>query len=140
MLDNGGTAIITATQIAIGYRNDNGLRVFGSEGSLEWHQEEAAKLLVRRGETDEVYWIGANFSYLPDAVQPYVRMPGGHHEDFFEALGNLHLSMEFALRRRRGEDAPVPFDHPGVASGVAGMRFVAAAVASSSNAGAWTEL
>ncbi len=140
VLDNGGTAIITATQIAIGYRNDNGLRVFGSEGSLEWHQEEAAKLVVRRGETDEVYWIGANFSYLPEAVQPYVRMPGGHHEDFFEALANLHLSMEFAIRRRRGDDAPAPFDHPGVASGVAGMRFVAAAVASSSNSGAWTEL
>ena len=140
VLDNGGTAIITATQIAIGYKNDNGLRVFGSEGSIEWHQEEAAKLVVRRGEADEVYWIGANFSYLPEAVQPYVRMPGGHHEDFFEALANLHLSMEFALRRGRGEDAPAPFDHPGVASGVAGMRFVAAAVASSSNSGAWTEL
>ena len=40
-LENGGTAIITATQIAIGYKNDNGFRVYGSEGSLEWHQERA---------------------------------------------------------------------------------------------------
>ena len=46
-LENGATAIITATQIAIGYKNDNGFRVYGTKGSLEWHQESAEKLLVR---------------------------------------------------------------------------------------------
>ena len=137
-LENGGTAIINATQIAIGYKNDNGFRIFGTEGSLEWHQERAEALLLRRGEFDETYWLGANFGFFPESVQPYLRVPAGHHEDFFEALANLHQTMEFQIRRRRGEEAPVPFDHPDAETGVAGMRFIRAAVASSKNQGAWT--
>ncbi len=139
-LSNGGTALITATQIAIGYKNDNGFRIFGTEGSLEWHQEEPHSLLLRDGNTDQTFWHGANFDYFTDAIKPYLRLPFGHHEDFFEALANLHLSMEFAVRRKRGEDAPEPFDHPGVDTGVAGMRFVKAAVDSSKKKGAWTRV
>ena len=139
-LENGGTALITATQIAIGYRNDNGVRIFGSKGSLEWHQERAEDLLVRRGEVDEHYFIGAGLSYIPDTVKPYLRVPAGHHEDFFEALANLHQSLEWAIRRKRGEKVPAPFAHPGVDEGVAGMRFVAAAVASSKKKGVWTKV
>ncbi len=137
-LDNGGTAIITATQIAIGYKNDNGFRIYGSKGSLEWHQERAESLLVRTGEVDETYWIGGSF--LPDSVASYLRVPSGHHEDFFEALANLHGSMERMIRKGRGEDGPDAFDHPGVDEGVAGMCFVKAAVDSSNAGGAWTDL
>jgi predicted dehydrogenase len=139
-LDNGGTAIITATQIAIGYKNDNGFRLYGTKGSLEWHQERAESLLVRTGEVDETYWIGANFSFFPETIASYQRVPAGHHEDFFEALANLHGSMERLIRQGRGEDAPDAFDHPGVDEGVAGMRFVKAAVDSSNSGGAWTDL
>ena len=139
-LDNGGTALITATQIAVGYKNDHGFRIFGSEGSLEWHQERAESLLLRTGEVDETYWIGGNYSFFPDSVASYLRLPSGHHEDFFGALANLHTSLERTIRRRRGEDVPAAFDHPGVADGVSGMRFVKAAVDSSANGGAWTDV
>ena len=139
-LSNGGTVIITTTQIAIGYKNDCGFRMYGSEGSLEWHQERAESLLVRTGEVDETYWIGANFGYFPESIGSYLRVPSGHHEDFFEALANLHGTMERLVRRQNGESVPEPFDHPGVAEGVAGMRFVKAAVESSKNQGEWTDL
>ena len=139
-LDNGGTALITATQIAVGYKNDHGFRIFGSDGSLEWHQERAESLLLRTGEVDETYWIGGNYSFFPDSVASYLRLPSGHHEDFFGALANLHTSLERTIRRRRGEDVPEAFDHPGVAEGVSGMRFVRAAVDSSANGGAWTDV
>ena len=139
-MENGATAVITATQIAVGYKNDNGFRLYGTDGSIEWHQERAEKLLVRRGETDEIYWTGGNYSFFPDSIAAYLRVPAGHNEDFFEALANLHQSLEFAIRRRRGEEAPQPFAHPGVETGVAGMKFIAAAVASSANGGAWTDL
>jgi len=139
-LGNGGTALIHATQIAMGYRNDNGFQVFGTKGSLEWHQEAAEKLLVRRGAHDETYWIGANFDFFPESVASYLRVPGGHHEDFFEALANLHGTLERQIRRARGEAAPEPYAHPSVDEGVAGMKFVNAAVNSSANSGAWTAL
>lgn len=120
--------------------NDSGFRIYSSEGSLEWHQERAEALLVRTGEVDETYWIGANFSFFPESISSYLRVPFGHHEDFFEALANLHGSLERAIRKGRGEDVAAAFDHPGVEEGVAGMRFVKAAVDSSSNGGAWTDL
>ena len=140
-LENGGTALITATQIAVGYRNDNGFRVFGTEGSIEWHQERAECLLVRHGDgRDITYWIGAEFG-LPESVASYLRVPSGHHEDFFPALANLHTTIERHIRTRRGEqDVPAAFPHPGVEEGVAGMKFVAAAVESSKNSGAWTQV
>ena len=139
-LENGGTALITATQIAVGYRNDNGFRVFGTEGSIEWHQERAECLLVRHGDgRDITYWTGAEFD-LPVSVASYLRVPSGHHEDFFPALANLHTTIERLIRTRRGEqDVPEAFPHPGVKEGVAGMKFVAAAVESSNNSGAWTQ-
>lgn len=139
-LDNGGTALITATQIAIGYKNDNGLRLFGTKGSIEWRQERAEKLLVRHGEHDETYWLGANFKYFPPAVASYLRIGAGHHEDFFEALANLHTTMERMVRARKGDAVAPAYPHPGIAEGVAGMRFVAAAVASSRAGGTWIGL
>lgn len=139
-MENGATAVITATQIAVGYRNDNGFRIFGAEGSIEWRQEMAEKLLVKTGEHDETYWLGSNFSFFPESVLSYLRVPAGHHEDFFEALANLHCTIERQIRRRNGEDTPAPFEHPGVDIGLAGMKFVRAAVESSRNHGAWTEL
>ena len=137
-LSNGGTALITATQIAIGYKNDNGFRMFGTKGSIEWHQEEAEKLLVRRGGgADEVHWQGVG---SPKSVASYQRAPSGHHEDFFEALANLHTTLERQIRLRHGEPSPAPYPHPGVDEGVAGMKFVRAAVASSKSKGAWTKV
>ncbi|MBM4143631.1 MAG: Gfo/Idh/MocA family oxidoreductase [Lentisphaerae bacterium] len=139
-MDNGATALITATQIAIGYKNDNGFRIFGAKGSLEWRQERAESLLVRAGECDRTYWIGGGAPFFPESVGSYLRVPAGHHEDFLEALANLHCTMERTIRRRRGEEAPAPYDHPGAETGVAGMRFVAAAVASSGAQGAWRDV
>lgn len=139
-MSNGATALITATQIAIGYKNENGFRLFGTKGSLEWHQESAEKLLLRKGERDEVLWQGANFSFFPKNVASYLRTPAGHHEDFFEALANLHTSLERQIRQRNGEKVPAPYPHPGVDEGVTGMKFVRAAVASSKAKGAWTKV
>jgi len=138
-MDNGATALITATQIAVGYKNDNGFRVFGAQGSMEWHQERAESLLVRKGDRDETYWIGGG-SVFPPSVASYLRVPAGHHEDFFEALANLHCTMERTIRRARGEKVPPPYDHPGLREGLAGMKFVRAAVASSKARGAWTRV
>lgn len=140
-LDNGATAIITATQVAIGYKNDNGFRIFGSKGSIEWHQERGEKLLVRRGGADQIYWTGAEFDYFPETIKPYLRLPGGHHEDFLEALANLHLTMELTIRKGRNEkNVPEPYPHPGIDEGIEGMKFIEAAVKSSQQNGAYVQL
>jgi predicted dehydrogenase len=137
-MSNGATALITATQIAIGHKNDHGFRIFGTKGSVEWSQERAEALVVLSGNCDKTYWIGAGFPECGSKVATYLRAPSGHHEDFFEALANLHCTLERRIRRGRGESAAEPFEHPDAETGLAGMKFVKAAVASSAAKGDWT--
>ncbi len=140
-LDNGGIATIAASQITIGAQNDNGFRVSGTSGTLEWSITDHTVLKhYSGGEPLRLYRLGAEYNYFPADIKPYIRVPSGHPEGFHEALANLHRTLEWTIRRSRGESCPTPFEHPGIEDGVAGMAFVEAAVASSKQDGAWVEL
>ena len=88
----------------------------------------------------KLYRQGAEYGYFPASIKPYLRLPSGHPEGFHEALANLHRTLEWTIRGRRGETVPKPFEHPGIADGVAGMAFIEAAVASSKQDGEWVEV
>jgi predicted dehydrogenase len=140
-LDNGGIATVTASQITVGAQNDVGFRVCGTTGTLEWSITDHTVLKhYAGGKPLQLYRQGAEYGYFPGSIKPYLRLPSGHPEGFHEALANLHRSLEWTLRGRRGETAPTPFEHPGILDGVAGMAFVEAAVASSNQDGAWVEM
>jgi predicted dehydrogenase len=140
-MDNGAIAHINATQIAIGYKCDNGFRIFGSKGSLEWHQEESEKLIYRNSSsTETVYWLGNNSENIPEYIRSYVRFALGHYDDFIEALANIHITMERKLRRKRGEKVMLPIAHPGIEYGVEQMKFLYAAVESNKQNGAWIDI
>ena len=140
-LDNGGIATIAASQISIGAQNDNGFRISGTTGTLEWSITEHNVLKqFKGGQPVSLYRLGAEYKYFPSSIQPYIRVPSGHPEGFHEALANLHMSVQLKIRTSRGEDVPAPFEHPGIADGVAGMAFVEAAVASSAAEGKWVDL
>jgi predicted dehydrogenase len=140
-LDNGGIATIAASQITIGAQNDNGFRVSGTTGTLEWSITDHNVLKrYAGGQPVQLYRLGAEYGYFPGSVKPYIRVPSGHPEGFHEALANLHRTLEWTIRGRRGEKVPTPFEHPGILDGVAGMAFVEAAVASSEQDGAWVDV
>jgi len=141
VLSNDATMILTSTQIAIGHKNDNGFRIYGSKGSIEWAQEQAEELHVLDGSTRVTYFQNILPANAPAVLGTYGRIPSGHHEDFLEALGNLHTSLERKIRVIKGEkNVPPAYDHPGIEEGVLGMKFVKAAVDSSKKKGAWTAL
>jgi predicted dehydrogenase len=140
-LDGGAIATVAASQITIGAQNDNGFRVSGTKGTLEWSitDHQSLKHYVG-GEPLRIYRQGGEYGYFPESIKPYLRLPSGHPEGFHEALANLHRTLEWQIRAGRGESCPKPFPHPGIADGIAGMAFVAAAVKSSSQAGAWVDV
>ena len=134
-------ATITASQITIGAQNDNGFRVCGTTGTLEWSITDHNVLkCFEGGQPVKLYRLGAEYGYFPAAIKPYIRTPSGHPEGFHEALANLHLTLQLAIRTKRGEKVAAPFEHPGIADGVAGMAFIEAAVASSKQEGEWVEV
>ena len=140
-LNNGVIATITASQVTIGAQNDNGFRVIGTSGTLEWSITDHTVLKqYSAGQPLRVYRQGAEYGYFPGSVKPYLRLPSGHPEGFHEALGNLHRTLEWTIRGGRGETVPKPFPHPGITDGVAGMAFIEAAVASSKQDGEWVEV
>jgi predicted dehydrogenase len=140
-LNNGAIATITASQVTVGAQNDNGFRVIGTTGTLEWSITEHTVLKqFAGGQPLRLYRQGAEYGYFPASVKPYLRLPSGHPEGFHEALANLHRTLEWTIRGKWGEPVPRPFAHPGIADGVAGMAFIDAAVASSKRDGEWVEV
>ena len=140
-LDNGGIATIAASQVTIGAQNDNGFRIVGAEGTLEWSILDHNNLkYLRGGEPVSIYRLGGMYNYFPDSITPYIRVPEGHPEGFHEALANLHRCLEWQIRARLGEDVPKAMPLPGIADGVAGMAFLDAAVASGQQDGAWVDV
>lgn len=140
-LDNGAIATVTASQITVGAENDNGFRIIGTSGTIRWRHTHFAQLEHYVADRPvAVYRAGVDYGYIPASIRPYLRMPSGHPEGFHEALANLHRTLEWTIRGRRGEDVPKPFDHPGIVDGVAVMAFLEAAVASARQDGAWAEV
>lgn len=140
-LNNGAIATITASQITTGAENDNGFRIIGTTGTLAWSHTRFDVLEHHvNNQPVRLYRQGSDYGYVPESIRPYLRLPAGHPEGFHEALANLHRTIEWTIRRRRGEPAPRPFEHPGIADGVAGMAFLEAAVSSASRGDVWVEV
>ncbi|MBI3969820.1 MAG: Gfo/Idh/MocA family oxidoreductase [Chloroflexi bacterium] len=140
-LSNDGIATIAASQVTIGAQNDNGFRVIGDKGTVEWTMLDHMSLrLFKSGQPVQIFRLGAEYGYFPASIAPYLRLPSGHPEGFHEALANLHKTIQLQIRRRNGEHVPEPFPHPDVIDGAAGMAFIEAAVRSSENDGAWTDV
>ena len=127
----GARGMLWASQVAVGHANDLRLRVYGEAGGLEWRQEDPERLrFTPIGEATQVL-IRGGAGIGPDAAR-VSRVPGGHPEGYLEAFATIYAEVARAIRGETGAD------YPGVADGLAGVRFVAASVASSANGGVWT--
>ena len=135
--EGGARGMLWASQVAPGNENGLKLRVFGSKGGLEWHQEnpnelryapfgQAPRRLTRAGP-------GAG-----TAAARVTRIPAGHPEGYLEGFATIYTEVAHAIRAaRQGKrpDGEVLF--PTVEDGLHGVEFIAAAVKSSANGGAW---
>lgn len=137
----GAKGIIYASQISSGEENNLTIRVYGSKGSLEWHQEDPNDLIVKYSDAPRKTYRRGN-DYLGAAAQANTRIPFGHPEGFIEGFANIYLAAAQAISDRiDGKPEPEEgYDFPTVADGVAGVAFIGACVESSNNNAAWTKL
>jgi len=127
----GAKGVLFCSQISLGEENRLTLRVYGTEASLEWHQQEPNELVVRRADAPtQVYKPG--HAFLAPAAQYATRLPSGHPEAFLEAFANVYANAMRTIGARLAGAKPDPLDldFPTVDDGLAGVRFIHAALAS----------
>ena len=139
--DGGARGALWCSQVAVGQENGLRLRAFGDAGGLEWRQEEPNRLhLFRLGEPPAVLTRGGP-GLGPEAAHA-TRVPAGHPEGYLEAFAQLYADAAEQVRARiEGRPAdPASLLLPDAADGLRGVRFVAAAVASSAADAGWVGL
>lgn len=130
---------LMATRIAPGNRGGLRLRIFGSEGALEWDLEDCDRLKFNRfGEPDRVISRGHGHGVSP-STERLVRTARGFPEGIIEAWGNLYTEFAMAVAARRdGRDLPEGWlGMPLVADGAEGVRFIDACVRSNDASSTW---
>lgn len=140
---NGALGTVTASQISHGRENDLFIEVDGTNGSLQWRQEEPNVMIVRRnGEPHRMYTRDPNAPFMNASGAAACRLPSGHPEAFFEAFANVYRSAYDDIVKRIGGESFERRDtvYPNVHDGVEGMYFIQQCVASSQENGAWLPL
>lgn len=133
---------LMATRLAPGNRGGLRLRVFGSEGGLEWDLEYSEQLKFNRfGDPDRIISRGHGHG-VSTRTERLVRTARGFPEGIIEAWANLYTEFAMAVAARHdGITAPRDWlAMPLVADGADGVRFTDATVRSHETDGAWVEI
>ncbi|CAM3357773.1 Gfo/Idh/MocA family protein [Halomonas lysinitropha] len=137
----GARGMLWSSQVAPGRENGLRLRVYGSRGGLEWHQEDPNELLYTpQGEPPRR--LTRNGPGLGEAAMAAVRIPPGHPEGYLEAFAQLYSDFAEQIRARHAnrEAHSLARHTPGVADGVDGVLFITRALESSRAGGTWVNL
>lgn len=136
----GGRGMLWASQVAVGHENGLKLRVYGTKGGLEWVQADPNYLwFTRYGEPKQLLTRGG--AGAGPAATRVTRVPGGHPEGYLEGFATIYAEAARAIRAARAGGKPdAEVIYPTVQDGVDGMKFIAAAVASSKAGNVWTDI
>lgn len=134
----GARGMLWSSQVAPGRENGLRLRVYGSRGGLEWHQEDPNQLIHSpQGEPPRI--LTRNGPGLGEEAMAAVRIPPGHPEGYLEAFAQLYSDFAEQIRARHAnrEAHGLARHTPGVADGVDGLMFITRALESSQAGGSW---
>ena len=133
---------LMCTRLAPGNRGGLRLRIFGSEGGIEWDLEQSEQLKLNRfGAPDQIISRGHGHGISP-SVERLVRTARGFPEGIIEAWGNLYTEFAMAVAARRDGVSVQEgwLDMPNVQDGADGVRFIEASYQSSTTGGAWVSI
>jgi len=149
-LSNGAKAMVRASQISSGHKNDLRLEVCGEKGSLYWEQENPECVQISlAGQPVRTYWRGEaqpNDGFLQDLPDDLIaeasHIPPGHPEAFHDAFARLHRSFEKDVRAYQngtyqGTDGS---KYATVEDGMIGIKFIEKAVESSEKGNIWVDM
>lgn len=141
--DNNVKGMLWSSQVAPGNENGLRIRIYGDKGGLEWAQENPNQLFFSPlGQATQLLTRGGN-AYI-DTGSHLVRTPGGHPEGYLEGFANLYTEAADCISRikqgDRLEDVLEGSLMPDVNTGLDGLRFISAVIASSEQNGNWVSI
>ncbi|TVZ52755.1 Gfo/Idh/MocA family protein [Dokdonia sp. Hel_I_53] len=127
--------VLRASQIATGEENNFTVAIYGKKAGLKWEQENPNYLtFLEDGKPIRVLKPG--HSYNSSLSLDGTKLPPGHPEGIFDAMGNIYKGVAKAIR---GEDFH-PAEFPGMEDGIRGMQFIEKAVESHKEGNVWISL
>lgn len=128
-----------SSQVAIGKENGLRIRVYGTDGAIEWEQENPNVLRFQK-KGGPLQPLTRGSGYLSAAAGHFTHLPAGHPEEYFEAFANLYRNFCNVLMARKQDRTPDPLDvFPTVVDGARGTKFVLDCVKSSKEGAAWVD-
>lgn len=138
-LSNGASGSLWSSIVAIGHDADVRIRVYGTEGSLEWYHGKAGLLKFSRlGEP--VQYLAMNRDYNSADSLSMSHLPAGHPEGYYEAFGNIYELFCKDVLAHKGGAKGRQYEYPDINYGIQGVRFVDACVESNTKGNVWVEL
>ena len=131
----GASGVLIASQVCAGEENALKIRVYGDKGGLEWRQMEPNSVIYRPIDAPyQVFRAGQGQVGLCNEASARCRVPAGHPEGYLEAMANLYTDFAKAVRaNQKGKAEGVP----GINSGIRGMVFIDAMLASTDSDSKW---
>lgn len=139
--ENGVKGQYWCSQIAAGRMNGLVVRIYGSEGSLEWEQHFPDYVkYTPRGQATQI--LSKRNSYIHEAAHAAARIPSGHPEGYYVAFANTYRNILNAIAKKKAGEAltDADLDFPKVTDGVNGVKFVHAVIDSAKADGAWVDI
>src|SRR6056297_42394 len=139
--DTGATGMYWSSQVAIGYDNALTVRIFGTEGTIEWRQENPNYLqlyaLDKPAQT-----LSRGRDHKAPSADRVTELPAGHPEGYFEAFANVYSGFTSTLRDKKAgkQVEESSYDYPPVDAGLQGVKFIHSCVNSSQSNSRWVQL
>lgn len=127
--------VIRASQIATGEENGLTVAVYGKKGAFKWEQENP-NYLYHMTDDQPKKIIKPGNAYVSDVAADGTKLPGGHPEGIFDAMGNIYKGVAKALREEKAFDG----EYPTMNDGVRGMLFIEKVVESHKKGNIWLSL
>lgn len=127
--------VLRASQIATAEENNFTLAIYGRKGSLKWAQENP-NYLYHLEEGQPIKTLKPGNVYNSKLSLDGSKLPPGHPEGIFDAMGNIYKGFAKAIRNQPYD----PAEFPSMRDGVRGMNFIETSVASHREGNIWKEL
>ncbi|BFM20022.1 Gfo/Idh/MocA family protein [Gilvimarinus japonicus] len=139
--ENGAKGMLWTSQVAPGCENGLKIRIYGDKAGLEWAQETPNELWLTPlfGHHQRITRRDDNID--SDIAARGIRIPQGHPEGYLEGFATVYSDIAEVLQAKRdGKTVDIQRWIPGIETGVEGLKFISAVIASSEADSRWTEL